>query len=501
MSKPTVINPAPTSITEVDVCILGAGPGGYAAAMRAHDYGLSVCLLEKQAIGGAGVHDGVLSSKTLWSLSLDYQTAIASDRGYRSHDIQLDYRQVVQCVARATALKAEQLQQQINTLRGPKFHYLTGEGRFHSANTIDVFDSNRLLQTQIRAKNTIIATGSRPRTLPNIDVDGERILTSDHILSLPEFPQSIVILGAGVVGCEFATIFANFNQTKVYIIDRAPRILPFEDEDVAAVCDRNLAHQGVTIHRNASLVSLARQDDHVLYTIEHENGGRETISVDYALISVGRTPNTDQLNLAAAGIEIDSRGYIHNQDTRTNQPHIYAIGDITFDIALVNIAEMEGRYAASLIAGQKQPPISYQNLSTIMFLRPEVAAIGLNESQAQRAQIPYRVAVYHYELVSRAVAMQAKEGFIKLLVSDDDKMHFLGMRALGEHASTLLEAISLAMQQHCSAADFAELLHPHPAMTEGLLDCVRMLLGSSIYKPKAFSKALRLSRVEFESTD
>lgn len=301
-----------------------------------------------------------------------------------------------------------------------------------------------------------------------------------------------------VIGCEFATIFANFGRTKVYLIDRADRILPFEDEDISRVCSANLEARGVTIHHGSSLKELRVVDDHVEYTIEYEGGGRETIQVDQALVSIGRKPATASLGLDRAGVECNEQGYVIVDDTRTNVPHIYAVGDTTFDIALANVAELEGRHAVDRIFGRHTEPMRYSNLATIMFLDPEVAAVGMNELAAKRERIPYRVAVYSYALVNRAIAMRATDGYIKLLVSDDDAMRILGVRALGVHASSTIDAVSLMIHQGRSAMDLAELMHPHPAVTEGLQDCVRMLLGTSTYKPHVFGGHLRLSRVRFD---
>jgi len=242
---------------------------------------------------------------------------------------------------------------------------------------------------------------------------------------------------------------------------------------------------------------MHRVDDGVEYTIEHATGGRETIRVEKALISVGREPNAGSLDLGAAGVELGPQGQIVVEDTQTTVPHIWATGDVTLDIALVSIGEIEGRHAIERICGATTQPLSYDNLSTIMFLDPEVAAIGLNEQDAQKRRIPYRVAVYNYNLVNRAIAMRATDGFVKVLVTDDDEMRILGVRALGVHASTTLEAVSLMMQSGRSVRELAELLHPHPAVTEGLQDCVRMLMGTSIHKPVVFRNDLRLSRVTY----
>jgi len=486
---------------DYDICVIGAGPSGFAAAIRAWDFGKKICLIERGAVGGACIYNGVLTSKTLWELSLDYINASRSDRGYSAEKINLNYCAVTDCVRAATGEKAKQVEKQLKELSKPTKEYpgsiewITGSASFLDDNTVEIIGADN--QQNITAKDFIMATGSRPRILDNIEVDGEKIITSDHIMEFNDFPKSMVILGAGVVGCEFATIFANFGQTKVYLIDRADRILPFEDDDISQICSTNLEEKGVTIHHRANLVSMTSEKDGVSYTIEHHTGAKETIFVEKALISVGRVPNTDYLGLENTGVKLDKRGYVEVESTRTSVSHIHAVGDITTDMALVNVAEIEGRYAAEDICGKASKPISYDNLSSIMFLNPEVAAIGMNEKQAQEAKIPYIVATYDYSLVTRAIAMRATEGFIKLLVTDDDEMKMIGMRALGVHASTTIEAASLIMGHNRSVRELGNLIHPHPAITEALQDCVRMLTGESIYKPHVFKSELRLAKITY----
>ncbi len=487
---------------DFEVTVIGGGPSGFAAAMRAWDFGKKVCLVERARLGGTGVHNGALSSKTMWELSRDYRGATRRDRGFVAKEVAVHYETVCDAVQQATTVKVEQMALQLRELAQPRAGYpgsitlVPGTARFTDPHTLLVDDPD-VGERRITSESFIIATGSRPRALPNVEIDGSVIMTSDHIESLSQFPRSLVILGAGVVGCEYATIFANFGQTKVNLIDRAERILPFEDTDVSRLCSNNLERKGVTIHDRASLISMQRVGDEVEYTIGHAAGGRETIRVEKALVSVGREPNLGSLDLAAAGVEVGKNGHIVSTDTRTSVPHIYAAGDVTLDIALVSIGEIEGRHAAELICGAAPAPLSYENLSTIMFLDPEVATVGINEQEAQKRRIPYRVAVYNYSLVNRALAMRATEGFVKLLVTDDDDMRILGMRALGVHASTTIESVSLMMRASSSVRELAELLHPHPAVTEGLQDCVRMLMGTSIYKPMVFRSDLRLSRVGY----
>ena len=487
---------------DYEVCVIGAGPSGYAAAIRCWDFGKRVCIVERDRLGGAGLHNGALSSKTLWELSRDYRRALARDRGYSFTGVTLDYNAVCECVNRATSDKMGQMRRQLDALSEPAANgasvtLLEGSARFTDSHTVAITDREGGVR-QVTADDFVIATGSRPRTLPSIEIDHERIMTSDSLARLEAFPASLVILGAGVVGCEFAAIFGNFGQTEVNLIDRGDRILPFEDEDIASVIAANFEARGVRVHGQSKLLSMGVVGDHVEYTIEHPDGSHETASVERALISVGREPNIEGLGLEAIGVALDDRGYVVDRDTRTTVEHVYAVGDITQDIALVSVGEIEGRHAAERICKRVGVDVSYEDLSTIMFLDPEVAAIGLNELQARSQHIPYRVARYSYALVNRAIAMCATEGFVKLLVTDDREMHVLGMRALGVHASTSLEAVALAIRCKTSARELAEMLHPHPAVTEGLQECVRLLLESSVYKPSVFQQRLRVSCVSYD---
>lgn len=484
--------------------MIGGGPAGFAAAIRAWDFGKKVCLVEGGQIGGAGIANGALSSKTMWELSRDYRKALHRDRGFRASQVEVDWNSVRRVVEDGVRTKRDQLEHQLRELEQPRpghggsIDLLRGMARFLSPEEVEINPRKGRWVARVTADHFIIATGSKPREIPNIEVDGEHIMTSDHLMKLEDFPESLVILGAGVVGCEFATIFSNFRQTQVCLIDRAPRILPFEDDDIAQICASNLQSAGVLFHQGATLQYLKRCEKGVEYSLSYADGREDIRHVERALISVGRVPNTDDLGLENAGVELDDRGRVRVQDTRTNIDHIYAVGDASVDIALVSVGEIEGRHAVEKIYGEQSQELRYDNLSTIMFLAPEVAAVGLNETKARKERIPYRVGTYSYSLVNRAIAMRAMDGFVKLLVSNDEEMRILGMRALGVHASTSIEVVALMMQKGLTAKVLAELPHPHPAVTEGLQECVRMLLGNSIYKPTVFNKELRVACVHYD---
>ena len=480
---------------QFDIAVVGGGPSGFAAAMRAVDLGKRTILIEKNRLGGAGVFNGALSSKTLWELSRRYQLVHSGVKAFRVYDSEVDFASVCSEMNLATNEKYTQLISQVNALvKSDKLSFVQGTASFQDPNTLGISHQGNPLPS-VWAEKIILATGSRPRYLDHIPIDEKTVFTSDGVSGLSDFPDSLVILGAGVIGCEFATIFSNFQRTKVYLIDKEERILPFEDEDVAAAVAGNLEKNGVTIHRGSQLKRLDVVDGRVEYELEFKDGRTEIYNVEKALISVGRVPNTENLNLKAAGVALTDRGHIPDNDSCTNVSHIYAVGDITADIALVNVAELEGRHAVELACGMPSPRMSYLNISTIMFLNPEVAAVGLNELEARRKKWAYRAASIRYNYINRAIAMRRTQGMIKLLVSDDDQMRILGMRVVGAHASSTIQAVSLLIHMNKGIHELAEVVHAHPSMPEGVQECARMLLGKSIIKPELMGHAVNCYRV------
>ena len=328
--------------------------------------------------------------------------------------------------------------------------------------------------------------------MQGVDVDEKIIMTSDGIHEIDDFPKSLVIVGAGVIGCEFATIFSNFGKTKVHLIDRADKVLPFEDDDISGMIENNLAKNGVIVHHRANLERLEKKDGEVEYELSYPDGRREVIRVEKALLSVGRVLNSDSLEMENAGVSMSKRGvHIGDDDTQTNVPNIYACGDASGHLALYNIAELEGRHAVERMFDGKKTPLSYDNVSTIMFLQPEVATVGMNEKQCIEKNIDVKVVKIDYSCIARAIAMRKTEGFFKIIVTNDKEMKILGMRAIGEHASSAIQAVALLMKMDKGIEELAEMIYPHPSIIEGIQECVRMLLNKSIFKSSVFKDKLK----------
>ncbi len=475
---------------EFDVCVIGCGPAGFAAAMRSYDFDNHVCIVESGLVGGAGIHNGALTSKTMWELSRDYSTAKRVDRGYRASGLSVDYEQVLDNVFEAAREKQYQILSQIETFAKKEnstksLTLLRGFGSFTAYKTVIVKDKEGN-ETEIIAKNYIIATGSMPREHPTLKADGKQIITSDHIMQLKTFPRRILIVGAGVVGCEFATIFADFDQTVVHLLDSQERVIPFEDDDISDFASNLLNDAGVHVHHQASLRAVHKEKTHIDVILEYKDGHTKVIAVDTIMISIGRVPNIRGLGLENIGVDISQNGLLNVDDTCRVSDNIYAVGDISGHAALVNVAEMEGRFAAKAIESKIRFPLRYRNMSTIMFFNPEISAIGLNEKECQQQGIAYKVVFYNSALISRAIAMRDTSGFYKMIVTDEENPKVLGMRAAGPQAAASIMYIATVMDHDNSLNEIMKTVHPHPSMTEGIQECIRTLLGKSILKPEAF---------------
>jgi dihydrolipoamide dehydrogenase len=475
-----------------DLVVIGAGPSGYAAAMRALDFRKKTLLIEKNTLGGAGVTNGALSSKSWWELSRETASFRKNLKRFNLQEPSINYKEIQAEVVRAVEERKGMLKDHIDLLQDSHhanlLTYKSGTARLISQNEVQI-ESIDLNTETVWAEHIILATGSRPRYLPELPIDEKIVMTSEGIESMEDFPESMVIVGAGVIGCEYATIFSGFGKTKVHLIDKGERILPFEDEDIVRVIERNMENSGVLIHRNSRLIRMEVKHDRVEYELEYDDSSKAVFNVEKALIAVGRIPNYENLWSDNVDISISKRG-IEDNDTQTNVSNIYAVGDITADISLVNVGELEARYAVEKIFGSPDHKLVYENISTIMFLNPEVAGVGLNETQAREKGIDYKVVTLDYSCIPRAIAKRNTQGFIKLLVTNDAEMKILGLKIVGNHASSAIQAVALLIWMNKGIEELAECVHPHPSITEGIQECVRMLLGKSLFKPDALKGKL-----------
>ncbi len=488
-----------------DVCIIGCGPGGFAAAMRAFDLGKHVVVVEKAQIGGAGVMWGALASKTMWELAKDFDVARQTGRGYQADAIHVDFGAMRNTVLTAIREKQEQMRTQLKTFSPEKWNgpgsitLKRGQGAFVSPHRLAITCGERQ-QEEITADFFLIATGSKPRGLPDVTVDQKRILNSDGILRMKSFPRRLMIVGAGIVGCEYATIFSNFGQTEVVILDHQDQILPFEDTDVSRFVSDHLRQNHVNIMHAARLCRIESKGDGLEIEICQSDTRFRFIEVDTLLLSIGRIPNLSGLGLDKAGIQVAENGCLPTDNNCRVRDHIYAAGDVTAHPALVNLAETEGRYAVKHMYNVNRWPLRYDNMSTVMFFSPPVAAVGLNEKQCREQGVAYKVAYYANSLVNRAIAMRSVDGFVKIIVGDDDEQKIIGMRAAGPQASSTIMTVAMLMDQNKGIRDVLKSVHPHPTMSEGIQECLRLLVNKSVYKPHAFPDKIKVRSWQPESS-
>ncbi|MCE1199032.1 MAG: NAD(P)/FAD-dependent oxidoreductase [Marinilabiliales bacterium] len=483
-----------------DLAVIGSGPGGLAATMRAVDFGKNVCLIEAGHLGGNGIYNGPLTSKTMWELSADYAVAAAVDRGYRASGLQVDYNLVKKTVLQAAKTKQNQILSQIETYsednrQNGSITLKQGFARFLDRNRLEITSANE--QEIIYAEYIIIATGSVPRPHPDLQIDQKQIVDSDGILNLEKFPERMMIIGSGIIGCEFATIFSNFGQTEVHLLDRTHRVIPFEDDDVSDFVSRNLQKNGVIIHHTANLRTVRKQSDCLEIVLDYEDGHSSVVEVDIILISIGRDPNTQGLSLENAGIETTSKGYLKiNEECALSdfgKCNIFAAGDVTGQKALYGVAEEQGRYIVEAIFGKTNFLLDYSHMPTLMFFKPELAAVGANEKMLRAKGIPYKAVYYSNELVNRTIAMRNTRGFVKIMVSNEGTDRILGMRASGPQASAFIVSIAYLINADIRVQEVLQSIHPHPSVTEGIQECLRVFHNQSIFKPKAFPHLIHVT--------
>jgi len=487
-------------MVKYDLVILGSGPAGFSAASKALDYGKHVCIIEAGNVGGAGIMHGALTSKTMWELSADYSVAGKVSRGYRASGLSVSYKEVKKSIIHAAKDRQYQMLSQIETFsrkegQSGSLTIKYGYGKFVDSNTVEVKKENGEKES-IHGDYFLIATGSRPRELQDIPVDNKYIFNSDTILDLDEFPERLLIIGSGVIGCEYATIFSNFKQTEVHLLDRTNRVIPFEDDDISDFVSESLQHNGVNIHFEAQLRTIIKKENYLEVVLDYTDGHSKVIEVDAALISIGRVPNTQNLGLEKIGLEPKNNGMIGTDDYCDIKSfgkgcNIFAAGDITGHGQLYNIAQVQGRHAADKMFGNETDELDYKNMSTLMFFRPEVAAVGMNEKQLRGKKIAYKAAVYSNKLVSRTIAMLNTRGFVKIIVSDDGHDRILGMRAVSPQASAFIISVAHLIGEKNGLAQVSKTVHPHPGVTEGIDECLRLFNGSSVFKKEAFPEYIK----------
>ncbi|EHL77159.1 MULTISPECIES: dihydrolipoyl dehydrogenase [Bacillus] len=458
---------------ETDTIVIGAGPGGYVAAIRAAQLGQKVTIVEKEHVGGVCLNVGCIPSKALISASHRYHDVLHSDSlGIKAENVTVDFSKVQSW--KGSVVK--KLTGGVSTLlKANKVEIVKGEAYFVDAHTVRVMDE-KSAQTYT-FKNAIIATGSRPIEIPAFKFS-KRVLNSTGALALEEVPEKLVVIGGGYIGTELGNAFANFG-TKVTILEGGDEILPNFEKQMSSIVKRNLKKKGAEIFTNALAKGVEEKEDGVVVTYEVK-GEEKTIEADYVLVTVGRRPNTDELGLEQVGIELTEKGLIKiDKQCRTNVPNIYAIGDIVPGPQLAHKASYEGKIAAAAIAGQPDE-IDYLAIPAVVFSDPELATVGYTEQQAKDEGIEIVAAKFPFAANGRALSLDSTDGFLKLITRKEDGL-VIGAQIAGPGASDMIAELGLAIESGVTAEDIAMTIHAHPTLGEITMEVAEVALGTPIH--------------------
>lgn len=450
---------------QYDVVVIGSGPGGYVAAIRCAQLGMKTALIEKyNALGGTCLNVGCIPSKALLDSSENYHKAAHQfkDHGIELKDLKVNIKQMID---RRNGVVKQTVDGINYLMKKNKIDVHNGIGSFVDKNTIEITSTDGK-KTQIKAGKTIIATGSKPSTLPGIAIDKKRIITSTEALSLQEIPKHMIVIGGGVIGLELGSVYARLGA-KVTVIEYFDSLVPTMDKAIGKELQKVLKGLGFEFNFNVKVTGASVKGKEVIVSAEDKSGKALEFKGDYCLVSVGRKPYTEGLNLDKAGVKSDERGRIEvDEHLQTNVPGIFAIGDVVKGAMLAHKAEEEGVFVAEYMAGQK-PHINYNLIPGVVYTWPEAASVGFTEEQLKEKGVAYKSGSFPFKASGRARASMDTDGFIKVL-ADKNTDEILGVHMIGPRAADMIAEAVVAMEFRASAEDISRMSHAHPTYTEAM---------------------------------
>ena len=461
-----------TTASEYDVTVVGAGPGGYVAAIRAAQLGLKTAIVEREELGGVCLNWGCIPSKALIRnaeiLSLLHR---AEEFGFYFDNLRIDYAKAVE---RSRAVVDRNVKGVAYLLRKNKVDHIKGEAQLRDRNTLEVAPEGRTIKT----KNVILASGARPRSVPSLPIDGELVITSRHALELRQLPTSVVIVGAGATGVEFAYIY-NAYGVKVTVVELLPRVVPNEDEEISQQLERALSDDGVTFMTGCSVTGMTPADGGSKVAVESSNGTME-IDCEKVLVSIGVQGNIEGLGLERDGIAVE-KGFIPIDDSMaTNVPGVYAIGDLTGKVLLAHVASAQGVMAAETIAGHESQPLDYVSMPRATYCVPQVASFGLTEQQARDMGHKVKIGRFPFQASGKAVAIAETAGLVKLVV-DETYGELLGAHLIGPEVTEMLAELSIAKLLEGTTLELGWMVHSHPTLSETIKEAALAVDGRAVH--------------------
>jgi dihydrolipoamide dehydrogenase len=459
-------------MNDFDVVIIGGGPGGYVAAVRASQLGLKVALIEKEHLGGVCLNWGCIPTKSLLrNAEVIHLLSKGRAFGFKFDNLSVDYGEAHK---RSRSVANRQTKRISILMKNHHIAVYNGVGRLVSAQEVEIEPSGE----RLTAKNIILATGAKPRPLPGIPFDGERVINFRRALELSEAPQTLLIVGAGPIGMEFATLWSRYGA-KVTVVEMMPHALPLEDEDISTEAERQFKRVGIKVMTSALVEGITHQEEALNVTVA-TGDKKETLSAQKVLTAIGFAPSSEDLGLEATGVKT-SRGYVEiDEQMRTSIPNIYAIGDITGKLGLAHVASAQGMIAAEAIAGRPTHALDYVKIPRCTYAYPEVASVGLSEKEAREMGYEVVTAQCPFAANGKALAMDDNFGFAKIVAETKEKK-ILGVHFIGEHVTELIAGPSGMISLGCTAEQLAQTVHPHPTISEAIMEAAHALMGYAIH--------------------
>lgn len=464
-------------LEDYDLIILGGGPGGYVAAIRAAQLGMKVAVVEKEAIGGTCLHHGCIPSKAIIRSAEVLSLIQGSEKfGIKVGDIRPDFAAAID---RSQKVLSQLHRGVLHLMKKAQVEIISGFGKLVSGDQIEVKGSEGI--RVLRGKSIIIATGSRVHSLPNLPIDGLRIMTSDDALLRKALPESIVIVGGGAIGVEFAYIYSVYG-VKVTIVEWAERLLPMEDTEVSTLLARSFKKRKIKVLTGQGIVSFEDREGQFEIELKGPNTEAKRISAEVILVAVGRSPNTGGIGLETLGIVCDdkTKSIKVNAKMQTNQNHIYAIGDVSNRPALAHGAMAQGVYVVESLAGIERPPLKMDAVPSAVYCHPQVASLGLSEDKAKSAGYEVKVAKFPLSANGKAIALGETEGFVKI-VTDEKNGEIIGAHLIGAEVTELIGEFVLAKTLEATAFELKQAIHPHPTLSEAVMEAGGAIFGEAIH--------------------